>query len=171
MKAPFHKFSVGVLLVFGCWGAQCQTTNSVLKFYIVSEQKIDSGRFIDTPTCPKLGYIASTPDLALRKLQEIHELNNPTTGEVVKANGGYKIIPQANPKPFDLILQLRAEDAERFESLTERAVTRKLLVMVDDEPVTAAVVFASIKNGKCLMTFSSEEERDRVKEKLKRLLY
>jgi hypothetical protein len=48
-----------------------EKTNAPLAFYIVSEQRIEGGRFIDTTNFPKLGYIAAKPDLMVTNLAAV----------------------------------------------------------------------------------------------------
>jgi len=52
-----------------CCSAHSEATNNVLAFYVISEKNIEGGRFIDTQDMPRLGYIASKPDLMVTNLQ------------------------------------------------------------------------------------------------------
>jgi hypothetical protein len=104
---------VGAILLTGCRRDSSSATAIPLSFYVVHDEKVEGGRFIDKPDFPKLGYIAATPDLVVQRLQSVDLDASP---------------------PFSLELPavsiaLRSVDAPSFTALTERAIDKKLLVM------------------------------------------
>jgi len=56
-----------VLVLLGCRGEVIVP----LSFYIVSEEKIEGGRYVDTPDFPKVGYIAAKADLIIVRLAAV----------------------------------------------------------------------------------------------------
>jgi hypothetical protein len=59
--------------------SRASTTNAVLTFYVISEKRIEGGRFIDTPAIPKAGYIAAKPDLTISTLRDVYHANSDGT--------------------------------------------------------------------------------------------
>ena len=68
MRTFIYTLTVLVALVTGCQSRQPATP---LSLYIVSTEKIDGGRYIDTPAFPKLGYIAASPDLIITSIEQV----------------------------------------------------------------------------------------------------
>jgi hypothetical protein len=114
------------LIVFSATFAACQRNAPVtpVSVFVVSEEEVENGRFIDTPDFPKLGYVGPKPDLTIARLEEVDFL-------VITESG------QSRPA---IIITLRTEDAEKFAALTERAVMNKTLLMVGEMPLTAPTV-------------------------------
>lgn len=118
-----------VVLTVAFAGCRPDTPAIPLSIYIVSQEKVENGQFIDTSDFPKLGYIGPKPDLTIAKLEEVNSL-------VITESG------QSRP---GIIITLRTEDAEKFASLTERAVTKKTLLMVGDMALTAPMVTSPMR--------------------------
>src|SRR5438105_14478069 len=127
MHKFIYTFFVAATFTYGCVVGRCETTNAPLKFYIVSEQKIEGGKFIDTPSLPKVGYISATPDLVVTNLLDVYREKRATSDIV---NG--KVVP-SQPSP-GLAVALRPDDAKRFTALTEKALGKRLLVALGDRP-------------------------------------
>ncbi len=58
---------VGLFLAPSVWTAE---EKPALAFYVVSPEKIEGGRFIDTKTLPQLGHIAVKPGLVIAQPKE-----------------------------------------------------------------------------------------------------
>jgi preprotein translocase subunit SecD len=157
-----------VALVINCCSAHAESTNAVLTFHIVSEQKIEGGRFVDTPALPKVGYIANHPDLIVRRLRDVFPQKEAGYAFMGDTNGNHKTVP-SHPPP-SLAVQLRAEDAKSFEALTERALNKRLLVMFDDDPLSAPWVRAPIEAGSFTISFNSQAELKKTESGLKKLI-
>jgi preprotein translocase subunit SecD len=166
MKAFIHIWAVA--LVLNGWNSYAEGTNAQLTFHIISEAKIDGGRFIDTPALPKVGYIGSSPDLTVTRLREVFaqkEAGYAITGET---NGTHRVVPSHPPR--SLAVQLQPEDAKRFEELTERALNKRLLVMFGGEVLSAPWVRAPIGGGSFTVSFHSEAELKKTENGLKKLI-
>lgn len=139
------------------------TGSKALNFYIVSKEKLQDGRFIDTATIPKLGYIAAKPDLVVSNLLDVE----PQQSAPVWINRNYTVAPE-------LRITLRATEAKSFAALTERAVGKRLLVMLGDKPLTAPVVRAAVVGGNFPIEFGREQgaanEAKKAEDDLKKLI-
>lgn len=154
MHKLIYILSIVALFSVGCWKARPEGTNAPLTFYVVSEQKIDGGRFIDTPDFPKVGYIAVTPDLAVTNLQEVFPQKAEDSAIMGDKYGKHTVVPSHSP--LALVVTLQPEDAKRFTTLTGRASGKRLLVMLDDKPLTAPEVMAPIEGGSFLIEFHDQ---------------
>jgi len=114
------------LIILGAVFAGCRpnTPATPLSIYIVSQEKIENGQFIDTPDFPKLGYIGPKPDLTITRL----------------ADANFPVITESGRSLPGVIITLRTEDAEKFAALTERAVGKKTLLMLGGMPLVAPML-------------------------------
>lgn len=119
-------FCVAAALLTGCRPASSDTANAPLSFYIVSAEKVDGGRFIDTPDFPKLGYIAATPDLTITQLEAVKQTVGPMPA-----------IPRIN-------ITMHPEDAKKVAALTGQAVGKHVLITLGDTPLIAPQVVGPI---------------------------
>jgi hypothetical protein len=157
------------LVVSGCWSAQCESTNESLTFFIVSEQKINGGRFIDSTNFPKLGYVAAKPDLMVTNLADVFPAKVADSAIMVDGKGKPTIVP-THPPP-SLTVKLTPPDAKRFTELTERALDKQLLIMLGDKPLTAPKVLSPIETSEFLIEFTGQAELQRTEKILKRLVH
>src|ERR1043166_9719607 len=127
MKITILTIRTGMVLLLGVWHARSETTNAALTFYIVSEQKVANGHFIDTPAIPKLGYISARPDLTVTSIRDVFVQTMAKHSGLLDTNGNPKLVPShALPS---LAVQLRTNDTPRFTALTEQALNKRLLIM------------------------------------------
>jgi hypothetical protein len=126
------------------------TPPPALTFYIVSETKFEEGRFIDSPDLPKGGYIGATPDLTVTKLESVTRKMIPTFA--VDENG--KTTPALGPT---LVILMRPEDAHKFTVLTQRAIDRRVLMMLGGRPLIAPFVHEPIMTKSFDITFRADD--------------
>lgn len=121
----FRTFLCG-LIVLAASIASCERNAPAipLSVFVVSQEPIEHGRFMDTPDFPKLGYIGPKPDLTIARLEEVDSLVIAESGRSLPA----------------LAITLQPDDADEFSALTERAVMKKTLLMVGDLLLTAPAV-------------------------------
>jgi hypothetical protein len=149
--SPFvYVLSVLVILLAGCRRGASNATAPPLLFYVVSEGKIEGGRFIDTPDFPKLGYIAPAPELVIRRLQAA-------------------TMDTSVPYPA-IRIDLRSEDAQQFSALTERAAGKKLLLMLGDMPLAAPRVMERIPTASVMLGFGEGTDSKKAMDGLKMLV-
>ena len=60
-----------IALLQVCLDAEAAPANPSLSFYVISKDKINDGRFIDSPEFPKLGYISDKPRLVIVRLKSV----------------------------------------------------------------------------------------------------
>src|SRR5579859_3912258 len=144
-----------VLLLLICSGTtRAATTNAPLIFYVISEEKVAGGRFIDTAAIPKAGYIAAKSDLTLSSLRDVYPQESSLFSVMTDTNGNHSVVSNT-PAPA-LAVVLSPEDAKRFAALTERAVGKRLLVMLGDKPLTAPIVRTPIDGGTMVIEFGRQ---------------
>ena len=157
------------LLVIGCWRAQRESTSEPLTFFIVSEQKFDGGRLIDTTNFPQLGYIAAKPDLMVTNLADVFPAKVADFAIVGDGKGKQTIVP-TQPPP-SLTVKLSAEDAKRFKALTEGALGKRILLMLGEKPLTAPKVLFPIETPEFAIDFVSHAELQKTERVLKKLVH
>ena len=162
MRKHVQSLLLIATLSFGCVAGRCETTNT-LKFYIVSEQEIEGGKFIDIPTLPKVGYISATADLVVTNLLDVYREKRATA---VIVDG--KVVPIESPP--GLAVALRPADAKRLTTLTEKAIGKRLLVVLGDMPLTAPKVDAPIETDRFSIVFKTESELKKTEDELKKLI-
>ena len=146
--------SVAVVLLAGCRRESSNRASVPLSFYVVSDQKIEGGRFIDTPDFPKLGYIAGTPDLVVTRLESVALDVSPPFSETRPA----------------VSIAMCSQDAPSFTALTERAIDKKLLLMQGDTPLIAPRVKARIPSASLMLTFGEGTDPKKAADDLKKLV-
>lgn len=155
------------LLLFGCRDISSPTTNVPLSFYIVSAEKIEGGRFIDTPDFPKLGYIPAVPALVLTKLESVIADVSREQAVMVEKNGKETVEPMKERVAFHI--RMRPDDARKFTALTEQAVGKQVLLMLGDTPLIAARVMTPISTQSLLLTFGAKTDTKTVEDGLRKL--
>jgi preprotein translocase subunit SecD len=159
MRTLFNIISLATLfLLTGC--QQKSAADASLNFYIVSEEKIDGGQFVDTTNFPKLGYINPTPDLTITKLQSVAISTNNATSTDEK--GRTTIIPS-------ILISMQPDDAKKFSSLTKKAIGKQLLLELNDTPLIAPKVVMSIDDGNIQISGISQENK--IENELKQLVH
>jgi hypothetical protein len=146
--------SVAVVLLSGCRRDSSNRTAVPLSFYVVSDHKIEGGRFIDTPDFPKLGYIAATPDLVVKRLESVALDVSPPFSETRPA----------------VSIAMGSQDALSFTALTERAIEKKLLLMQGDTPLIAPRVKARSQTASLMLTFGEGTDPKKAADDLKKLV-
>jgi hypothetical protein len=162
MRKNIQSLLLLAIFSLGCISAGCETTNA-LKFFIVSDQKNEGGKFIDTPTLPNVGYISATADLIVTNLRDVYREKRATSAII---DG--KVVP--SQPPLGLAVALRPADAMRFTALTEKAVGKRLLVTLGDKPLTAPRVVAPIETDRFSIDFTTESELTKTQDELKKLI-
>ena len=142
-------------------------TNEPLNFYVVSEQKFDGARFIDTPELPKVGYIGRKPDMIVTNLEDVHsqKAGNPIVLDI----DGKGTLVTNTPLP-ELSVSLSREDAKRFATLTQEIIGKRLLVMQGEIPLTAPNVRGPIPGGRFTLSLHDEAQMKRMEAELKKLI-
>jgi hypothetical protein len=168
MRALFYTYSVIATLIVGLATGCSQTTNAPLAFYIVSEEKIEGGRFIDTTNFPKLGYIAAKPNLIVTNLVNVYPTKQPDYDIMVDKAGNETAVPR-QPRE-SLTIQLSSDDAKKFAALTEDEMDRRLLIMLGERPLVAPLVRWRIQGGYVEIDYLNATELKKIADELKKLV-
>lgn len=166
------KFSYALLMVaiflIGCVPPNSEPANENLAFYIVSEEKIASGKFIDTPDFPRVGYISAKPDLIITNLLEVFPEKAADYAIMGDTNGQHTVVPVH--QVIALTVTFRPDDAKLFTALTEKSLNKRLLIMLDDKPLSAPKVVVPIEGGGFVIGFFDQATLNKTEDGLKRLI-
>jgi len=136
-----------------------KTDSSKICFYILSDEPVAGGKRIDTSKLPNLGFIAETPNLAIKKLKE-----GKMTGDSSAEAGREETVN------WEFVVSLFPDDTSALASLTASNIGKRVLITVDDIPVTAPKIVAPIEMGCFSISCNDPEMRGLVKAKLASLL-
>ena len=154
---------LSVLAVVLC-GCRSDVPTIPLSFYTVSEEKIDGGQYIDTSDFPKLGYVATTPDLVITRLADVYQ-TEPQAGVII---GGKLVSPPAGRSALGI--ELRPDDAQKLSKFSEQIIGKHLLMMLGEKPLMAPGVQAVLTTQRLLLEFPTQAERDNVRSELRKLV-
>ena len=139
---------VGLFLAPSVWAAE---EKPALAFYVVSPEKIEGGRFIDTKAFPKLGHIAAKPALVITPLKEARLIKQPGDRS-------------------NILITLQDNKVEQLADFTSKNVGKKILLMLGNEPLIAPRVLEKIRTPALQISLSEEKKRTRILKALKRLM-
>jgi preprotein translocase subunit SecD len=154
--------------LFGCRPSSPDATSTPLSFYVVSEEKIEAGQFIDAPDFPKLGYISAKPDLVIARLDAVGSDVSRRQDIMVDKDGKETVMP-LQTKPA-LILRMQSEDAKKFTALTEQAIGKRVLIMLGEMPLMAPTVRAPIQTPSFVLTLGDKTDHKKIEAELQRLV-
>ena len=152
-----------IALLQVCLDAEAAPANPSLSFYVISKDKINDGRFIDSPEFPKLGYISDKPRLVIVRLKSV--LPGTREDVLVDKEGDRTPVPKTA-----LIIQMLPEDAKLFSELSKQVIGKRLLIMVGETPLMAPVVNSPIQTERFEISFGQKTNYDAVHEALKKLV-
>jgi len=144
MKPVTQTFCLALALTFSSLLAQGETTNTPLSFYIVSQEKIEGGKFIDTAALPKFGYIARKPELIVTQIEKL-----------------------STAPPGDwLNVWLFPQDSKRLKEFK----SKRLLVMVGERVVHVVDPLFPMAGDLLQLGFENAAELKRVQDELSKLV-
>ena len=145
-RACLITFSV-LSLALSVWADEKPT----LAFYVVSPEKIEGGRFIDTKAFPKLGHIAAKPALVITPLKEA------------------RLIKRPSDRPH-ILITLHDKHVNQLADFTGKNVGKKILLMLGNESLIAPRVVEKIRTPALQISLSEEKKRTRILKALKQLI-
>jgi hypothetical protein len=168
MRKLFYILLATAVLIISHGYSATETKNTFLSFYVVSDEKIDGGRFIDTLDFPKLGYIAIKPDLVITQLVAVSEtVSHSNMGKIGKDG---KLTETPLPDSLALEVIILPEDTQKFKALTEHNIGKRMLLMLGDAPLIAPVVQGPISTQSFQMTIGEHSNRKMIEDGLKKLV-
>ena len=160
---------LAVVALLDCRGySMTDPQGATLAFYVVSEEKLDGGRFIDTLDMPKLGYIAVKPDLIITQLAGVSETAIHSFMGKIGKDG--KVTETPTPDEPALLIQILPTDSQKFESLTERSIGKRVLIMLGNTPLIAPRVEGPISTQSFQITIG-RHNRNEIEDALKKLVH
>ena len=133
-----------------------------LKFYIVSENPIAGGRFIDTPDCPKVGYITNTPNLVITRLESVS--TNTTTSYSFENGKSSAVLTPA------ILINMYGPDAAKFADLTRQNIHRRILICLGERPLIASQIDMPIESGDFQITLGNGKDFEAITATLKKFV-
>ena len=130
----------------------------ILSLSILSNEQGTDGKHIDTLRFPNLGYIKPSLSLSITKLKEVE------MRERIFSNTNGK-----NQKVWDFGIVLMPEDKSRFMSLTETNVLKTLVIIIDEEPISASMIMSPFVKGSFEISCYERTIMEEVKKKLERM--
>jgi len=107
-----------------------------IEFYVVSPEEIPDGRFVNTVRFPNLGFTTTSPVLRIRTVERITIKERTTVGDKNETNRHWLVA-----------VELAKKDAVEFGMITQTNLGKRLLIMLDKEPVSCATVTLPIESG------------------------
>jgi len=169
MRKVTSKLLIVTALSLGGLTACRESTNAALKFYIVSEQEIPGGRFIDTTNFPKLGYISAKPALVITSLADVYRTKQEVEYSILVDPEGNQTLETNRLEP-SVTIQLAVQDGRQFTALTERAVGKTLLMTLDERPLIAPRVLIPLQAPYVRISHPDESELKKIENELRKLV-
>ncbi|HEY3762802.1 MAG TPA: hypothetical protein VGN23_13740 [Verrucomicrobiae bacterium] len=168
MNRAFYIALAVILLVAHNGSCETGTDNNALLFYIVSDQNVAGGHFVDTPDFPKLGYISLKPELTITHLERVTEIVKHTDAVLVDKNGKRTVAPMDQPA---LNIQFSPEDVTKFGELTKQNYGKQMFVMIGNVPLLAATIDSPILSKSFDLSIPEHSRLKTIEDKLKKLVH
>ena len=117
-----------------------------LSFFVVYENEGDDRRLVNSELLSKPGYIGAQPGLELREIKAVEKAGS-----------------------LEIDLEMGATDAVVLHELTRQNVGRRLLLMLDGEPLMAPYIREAISGRQIRLAVSSRVQLNRVLAALRRM--
>ena len=148
-------------LVGYCADTPAGSTNA-LRFYVVSDEPIAGGRYVDTVPLPKLGYISNEPSLLITGLQSV----STNTGRTITHYNGKR---EETVQP-GVTVQFLAADSRHFAEFTRQNIGHRILLMLGDRPLIAPIVQTPIEGGNVTITLHVQKDAEDLLKELKKFV-
>jgi hypothetical protein len=125
------------------------STDVRIAFYVVSDESGSGRTFVNTLKLPNLGYVDRSPGLQVEHLQAITVEVFPT----IRSDTGSVLSEDASQSKARLSVVLMPRDAKRLEVLTDENVGKRMLIMLDGEPLAAPLLMQAIRTGELQISF------------------
>jgi hypothetical protein len=167
MKRTFSLLgaTLAVLLAGASIGQGKMVSDLSLYFFIASETKFDGGHSFNAPELAFTGYVGSKPDLVVTELEYVRR-GAPARSFMVDKDGKKTELPQRET----IVIRFKPKDAAQFTALTERAIGKRLVMMLGNRPLMAPMVEHSIDSPSVEIALGTDEaDGNRLLETLKHL--
>lgn len=171
MRTPFSF--VGLALALLLVSAACHHEKPVvekppptLAFYTVSAEPVAGGRFVDTPSLPKVGHVASAPDMVVTSLEAVIPAAIPPSPPGFDKNGDIHASSMTTPA---LLLKLHAPDLKKLANLVKDLKKQRVLVTLDGEPLMAPTADSLFRGSGVMYPVGESGDRMRVQDELEKM--
>ncbi|HEY5910977.1 MAG TPA: hypothetical protein VJA21_10285 [Verrucomicrobiae bacterium] len=130
---------------------------------------MDDGRFFSATNFPDLGYIALKPDLVVTNLAEVYPARAANFSIMVDPSTKNQTTVPRKVFP-SLTVQLIPEDGKKFTALTEKALDRRLLIMLGSNVLAAPEILIPIETSGFSVDFTNATEMKKAEDDLKKLV-
>jgi len=134
------------------------TEPCLLTLSIVSSNRIEGTRFVDSQRFPRLGYVPMTPEVSIAKLRTVVIERHPPTEPNQQAFPGWSFV-----------VYLTEEDSLVLQSFTRTNVSHRILISVNSEPVAAPVLLSPIDTGSFVFDCADRKVAERLERELTRM--
>jgi hypothetical protein len=165
----FVRFMVRSFLL--CLAALCSTLcyatdQSLSGFYVVLPKPSAGSHYFDSPSFPKLGYIAARPDLPISRVESVRLETCREQSTLVHEDGTSEVDDEERQC---LVIRLYPTEAKAFGSLTTLYVNHRIFLLIDGEPICAPSIREPITDGSIRITLPANSDAAGMKRKLDRL--
>ena len=144
-----------------------QQTNQSLGFFVVSEVKAETARYIDTDKLPKVGYVAAKPDLEFTQLESVvlEFAKRPVT--LTNQNAQQELKYEKKPT---FRVGLLPQDRQRFTDFTEKHLSKQIVIMIGDQPLIAPKIVARLDAPSFQIDVLNEKDMEAIHTSLNKLV-
>lgn len=169
MRKLFQILLAAAVLVASRGYSATVSETGALSFYIVSNENVEGGRFIDTPDLPKLGYIAANPDLVITRLAAVHKSIARSGTSTTDKNGKATTTPSPARPAVDILLL--PKDVQKIQALTSQNIGKRVLMMLRDKPLIAPTVLSPISTPAVQIVMGEHANPREIEDGLKKLVH
>ncbi|MEM6885536.1 MAG: hypothetical protein AAF571_10920 [Verrucomicrobiota bacterium] len=160
------KLSILIALSLQTLTSVCLAENTdSLKFYIVEPDSKPGLTKVDFMHLDCTGWIHTEADLSMPQIDRAYV--TPPGKQWTHRDSKLNIIERGETTYWGLNITFTKENVTAFERLTEKAVGRKVLIMLGDTPLLAATVIRPISSRFIELTLKSESLANSAEKRLK----
>jgi hypothetical protein len=165
-----HTSSLRMLLVIVSCSAAAGLAGEPtphLDIFLLADTSQQDYRLIDTPTYPKLGYVAPRPDLVISHLRDVSIGVAPDSITGVQPQG---TAAQSRASKSSLEIRLAAGDAEALETFSAAHVGKRIVFMLGDKPLFAPLLRTPLSSQVIQIIPPAEADVQELKRELEALI-
>ena len=108
-----------------------------IDFYPITDRKEKGGRYVNTKTLPRLGYVAAAPALQVERLRSVKKIHTTVEKTIESADGKTRKVSTTVPA---IEMTLRNADAAAFAELMKKSIGQRILIEAEGTPIYAPLV-------------------------------
>lgn len=156
-----RNFLIILLFALPALAGRCvDAPEDTIRFYVVSDKFVTGGRYVDTPECPKVGYISSTPNLSVTRLQSVS----------TNASHSVYLDHMQDVVSTDVVIEMFQSDAKLFAELTRQNIGNRVLISLGNRPLIAPIIQMPIKSGEIQISLGAGRDVQGIAAQLKKFV-